>query len=235
MRKNQTHTGLWRRTAFLTCLATASISATAAGTGAANLAPDTEDAKAALIAFAQCDSSFFKLLGKTPLLLGPGVEVAMNGVAAAPKVADPLAEKGRDQTFAKPIDVAGMRLAGWHNEVSYDATAGAFIWWGFDVEGSTDAAATAINRLLQPAQRVLKIQGSDWARSENRRIGDPLDEWRRGGENGTVTARGTVERALTIETNERTGRTKLYCTLQGSVTPPLLDRERPDLPASLHP
>lgn len=235
MRKKRTHAGLWRRTAFLSCLCAASMSAMAAGTGAASLALDTENNQAALIAFAQCDSSFFTLLGKTPRLLGPGVEVAMNGTAAAPKVADPLSEKGRDQTFAKPIDVAGLRLAGWHNEVSYDATAGAFIWWGFDVEGSTDATASAINRLLQPAQRVLKIQGSDWARSENRRIGDPLDTWRRGGENGTVTARGTVERALTIETDERTGRTKLYCTLQGSVTPPLLDRVRPDLPASLHP
>ena len=235
MRKHRTHAGLGRRSAFLSCICAASISATAAGTSTANLAPDMEDAKAALIAFAQCDSSFFKLLGKTPRLLGPGVEVVMNDDAASPKVADPLSEKGHDQAFAKPINVAGLRLTGWHNEVSYDATAGAFIWWGFDVEGGTDATATAINRLLQPAQRVLKIQGSDWARSENRRIGDPIDEWRRGGENGTVTARGTVERALTIESDERTGRTKLYCTLQGSVTPPLLDRVRPDLPASLHP
>ena len=232
MRTHQDHIGFGRRMATLTCFTAMSFSAGAAGTAPANLAPDLDAAKTALTAFAQCDASFFTLLGQKPQLFGSGVEVAMNGTMAAPAVADPRSEKGQRQSFARPIDVAGLRLVAWRNEVSYDATMGAFLWWGFDVEGTPDTAATALNNLLQPAQRVVK-NGAEWARAETRRIGEPMDTWRRGGQSGSVTQKGTVERVLLIEADKAPGRTKVSCALQGSVTPPLLERVRPDLPASL--
>lgn len=236
MRKHQTRTHLRRHIAILASLALASLSAMAASTSAlTDSAADTAATSTALVAFAQCDASFFKLLGKSPSLLGPGVDIAVNGSAASPKVADPLSEIGRVQIFAKPINVAGLRLLAWRNEVSYDTTMGAFLWWGFETEGTTDTVAAAVNRLLEPAQRVQKSPDGNWARAESRRIGDRLDQWRRGGEAGVVTAKGTVERVLLIEAHDTPGRTKLYCALQGSVTPPLLDHVRPDLPTSLHP
>lgn len=232
MRSHQDHIGFGRRMATLACFTAMSFSAGAAGTTPANLAPDLDATKTAFIAFTQCDASFFTLLGQKPQLFGSGVEVTMNGAVAAPTVADPRAQKGQRQSFARPIDVAGLRLIAWRNEVSYDATMGAFLWWGFDVEGTPDTAADALNRLLPPAQRVVKM-GDEWARAESRRIGDPIDAWRRGGQSGSVTQKGTVERVLLIEADEAPGRTKVSCALQGSVTPPLLERVRPDLPASL--
>lgn len=232
MRTHQNHTAFGRRMAALACFAAMSFSAGAADTPAANLAPDMDATKTALIAFAQCDASFFTLLAQKPQLFGSAVEVAINGTVAAPTVADPRSQKGHRQSFTRPIDVAGLSLLAWRNEVSYDATMGAFLWWGFDVEGTPDTAADALNRLLQPAQRVVKT-GNEWARAENRRIGDPIDAWRRGGQSGSVTQKGTVERVLLIEADEAPGRTKVSCALQGSVTPPLLERVRPDLPASL--
>jgi hypothetical protein len=232
MRTHHHHTGFGRRVTALACFTAMSFSAGAADTAPASPAPDLDAAKTALTAFAQCDASFFTLLGQKPQLFGSGVEVAMNGTVAAPTVADPRSEKGHRQSFARPIDVAGLRLLAWRNEVSYDATIGAFLWWGFDVEGTPDKAADALNRLLQPSERVVKT-GAEWARAENRRIGDPIDAWRRGGQSGSVTQKGTVERVLLIEADEAPGRTKVSCALQGSVTPPLLERVRPDLPPSL--
>jgi len=77
--------------------------------------------------------------------------------------------------------------------------------------------------------------GSDWARPEFRRIGDPIDQWRRGGQPGTVAEKGRVERVLLVEAHETPGRSKLYCTVQGSVSSTLIERIRPDLSPCLFP
>ncbi len=218
-------------------VAACAIAASAVAAFADNLAsvPDAEAAKVALIAFTQCDQSFFASLAAKPQSFGPGVAISTVGDVASPTVADPLSERGRVQEFERPIPVAGLKLVAYRNEVSYDATMGAFLWWGFDVEGSDVSVVKAVNQMLKPEERMTK-DGEAWGRREYRRIGDPLGTWRRGGQgNGVVAEKGTVERVLTLEAHEVKGRVKLYCTLQGSVTAPLLQLSRPDLPVSAQP
>lgn len=192
-------------------------------------------ASAALAAFLQCNASFFEALKAVPDAFGSDVTVGLSGSSMAPTVLDPLSDKGRVQTFPRPVEVSGMKLIAYRNEAEFDVNMGAFIWWGFDVEGTEESVAQAANRLLGPADRMSSGRGP-WSRQEFRRAGDPIGAWRRGGQpNGMVAEKGTVERVLLVEAHEIKGRSKLYCTLQGSVTRPVLQHERPDLPESVMP
>jgi hypothetical protein len=183
-------------------------------------------ASEALRLFARCDASLFNALKENPNLLGTAVEVKKRGKAAAIVVENQLAEKGQDQVFARPLDVDGVRLLAWHDEVSYDVEFGAFLYWGFKAEGSINAVAQKINALL-PTSRKLVDEGNAWARSEIRKVGDPVDSWQPSG-TGALTPKGSVERALMLEV-DAAGQIYIYCTLQGSITPPLLQILRPDL------
>ena len=218
----------------MACLAPASASAATADEPPRETLLDASAAKEVMAAFARCDTSFFTLLESRPRLLGRDVKMSIRGDAAAPAVQDPLLETGQLQTFARHVNASGLRLLAWRNEVSQDASLGAFLFWGFDVEGNPDAVAQMVNRMVEPGQRLSKL-GSVWARPEFRRVGDPIDQWRRGGQPGTVTKKGEVERVLLIEAHEVPGRSKLYCTLQGSVSATLIERTRPDLSPSLFP
>lgn len=218
----------------MACLAPASASAATADEPPRETLLEANAAKDVMAAFARCDTSFFTLLESRPRLLGPDVKMFIRGDAAAPAVQDPLVEAGQLQTFAKPVNASGLRLLAWRNEVSQDVSLGALLFWGFDVEGNPDAVAQMVNRIVEPGQRLSKL-GTDWARPEFRRVDDPIDQWRRGGQAGTVTKKGEVERVLLIQAHEIPGQAKLYCTLQGSVSATLIERTRPDLSPSLFP
>lgn len=216
----------------LACLAPATANAAMADEPPSETLLDSTAAKELITAFARCDASFFTLLESRHRLLGPDVKMSIRGDAAAPAVQDALVETGQLQTFAKPVNASGLRLLAWRNEVSQDVSLGAFLFWGFDVEGKPDAVAQVVNRMVEPGQQLLKL-GSDWARPELRRVDDPIDQWRHGGQPGTVSKKGEIERVLLIEAHELPGRSKLYCTLQGSVSAALIERIRPDLSPSL--
>lgn len=167
-------------------------------------------------------------------MFGASVEVKNRGKAATIAVENPLAEKGRDQVFREPLDVDGLRLLAWHDEVSYDVDLGAFLYWGFKAEGSLKAVAGKINAILPSSGRLVD-EGNVWARAEIRMVGDPVDSWRSSGAgSGSVTAKGRVERVLVLESGAA-GQTNVFCTLQGSVTPPLLQTLRPDLTKAEYP
>jgi hypothetical protein len=184
--------------------------------------------------FARCDASLFNALKEKPNLFGTAVEVKKRGKAATIAVENPLAEKGRDQVFRKPLNVDGLRLVAWHDEVSYDFELGGYLYWGFKAEGSLNAVAEKINAIL-PASRKLIDEGNVWARAEIRTVGDPVDSWRPSDANsGTVTPKGSVERVLMLESDDA-GLIYVLCTLQGSITPPLLQSLRPDLTTAEYP
>ncbi|WP_313369546.1 hypothetical protein [Achromobacter animicus] len=188
----------------------------------------------ALRLFARCDASLFNALKENPNLLGTGVKVKTRGKAATIAVENPLAEKGRDQVFSEPIIIDGLRLIAWHDEVSYDIDFGGFVFWGFRAEGGLNAVAKKINSVLPTSEKLVDA-GNTWARAEIRRIGDPVDSWRPNNTGtGTVTANGSVERVLFLESGTA-NQTNVFCTLQGSVTPALLQVLRPDLTNAEYP
>lgn len=188
----------------------------------------------ALRLFAKCDASLFNALKENSDLLGTGVEVKKRGKAATIAVENPLAEKGRDQVFSEPVVIDGLRFIAWHDEVSYDFEFGGFLFWGFRAEGSLNAVAKKINGMLSTSEKLVDA-GNTWARAEIRGIGDPVDSWRPSNAGtGTVTANGSVERVLFLESGAD-NQTNVFCTLQGSVTPALLQVLRPDLTNAEYP
>lgn len=187
----------------------------------------TNKSEEALRLFAQCDAELFQMLKKNPDLLGSDVQVENRGDVATISVPDTLSEKGNEQVFKAPVTVAGLRLLAWHNEIAYDIGIGGLLYWGFKIEGDPGAVAKKINALLPEAGKLVSA-GPVWARSEKRSIGDPMDLWHAGGESGAAAKKGTVERVLVIE-EDTLGTSTLYCSLQGSVTAPLLHKLRPDL------
>jgi len=214
-------------TLFASILLLATFSASAAGSSPAS-------ANEALRLFARCDASLFYALKENPNLFGTAVEVKNRGKAATIAVGNPLSEKGRDQVFREPLDVDGLRLIAWRDEVSYDTKLGGFLFWGFKAEGDLKTVAKKINAVL-PASGKLVDAGDVWARAEIRMIGDPVDSWRPSrAAGGTATSKGSVERVLLLE-SEAAGQTSVFCTLQGSITPPLLQALRPDLTSAEYP
>lgn len=205
------------------------------GAGSASAAgSQTASVSEALRLFTQCDASLFNALKENPNLFGKAAEVKNRGKAATIVVANPLSEKGREQAFKEPLEVDGLRLIGWRDEVSYDTELGGFLFWGFKAEGDLKAVAKKINAVL-PVSGKLVDAGDAWARPEIRMIGDPVDAWRPNGiSGGTATPKGSVERVLLLE-SEAAGQTSIFCTLQGSITPPLLQTLRPDLTSAEYP
>lgn len=183
--------------------------------------------------FAQCDAALFQMLKKHPDLFGSSIQIESRGNAATVAVPDALSQKGNEQVFKNQLDVAGLRLFAWRNEVAYDVDIGGLLFWGFKIEGSPATVAKKVNAIL-PEGRKLAPVGPFWARAEKRSIGDPIDVWRSGGNSGVATKKGMVERVLLVE-EDGPGTSSLYCSLQGSVTAPLLQKLRPDLLPSEYP
>ena len=205
-----------------------------AASSASATGSSSESASEALRLFARCDASLFNALKEKPNLFGTAVEVKNRGKAATIAVENPLAQKGRDQVFRKPLDVDGLRLLAWHDEVSYDVELGGFLYWGFKAEGSVNAVAEKINAIL-PASGKLVNDGNAWARAEIRMVGDPVDSWRPSDTSpGKMTPQGSVERVLMLD-SDAAGLVYVLCTLQGSITPSLLHSLRPDLTNAEYP
>lgn len=197
-------------------------------------ATETPSASSALRLFAQCDASLFKALKENHGLFGSAVEVKNRGNAATIAVTNPLSERGREQAFKEPTEVNELRLIAWRDEVSYDVELGGFLFWGFKAEGNLNTVAKKLNAFLPESQKLVQ-EGDSWARPEIRMIGDPVDSWRSNrASSGTVTPKGSVERVLLLESGPP-GQTNIFCTLQGSITAPLLQALRPDLTSTEYP
>ncbi|QWT46781.1 hypothetical protein [Azospira inquinata] len=205
------------------------------GIGSA-LATDSQatGASDALRLFTQCDASLFKALKENKTLLGPSVIVQNQGTAATIKVANPLAENGQEQLFTNPLEINGIQLISWHNEVLYEEHLGGFLFWGFKANGTPQTIAEKLNAILTTPQKLEKT-GDTWARAEIHVIGDPLGSWRPNRASaGIPTPKGSVERVLLLE-SEAPGQTSIFCSLQGSLTPPLIQLMRPDLTTAEYP
>jgi hypothetical protein len=183
--------------------------------------------------FARCDASFFAVLAADPTPFGSAIELTRKGPLATPKVENPWALVRQDgvQAFAQPIEVEGLRLLAWREDAASVPPLGTFIRWGFEVEGPPGRVAVRLNRLLPPHLRLSR-RDEAWTRGEARNNGDPANEWKRPAMPlGVLPKRpNTVDRVLAAERSEEPGRTRLYCTLQGAITPDLLKSLRPLLP-----
>ncbi|ERO66007.1 hypothetical protein [Pseudomonas piscis] len=187
--------------------------------------------------FSRCDAQFFQSLNTTQLPAGT-LSLAQYGAVKAPQVMNPLQEGGRYQPFAQPLVVKGVRLVGYYNEAMSMKSVGNMLFWGFVAEGTPQDVAARLKPLLTDNARLKDDRGA-FSRVEIRRVGDPILQWRTQGQagGGVATPFGFVERVLSIDKGidkePIAGRTTIFCSLQGTVTAPLLQVYRPDLNAHL--
>ncbi|WP_256244330.1 hypothetical protein [Pseudomonas sp. PH1b] len=190
-----------------------------------------------LTQFSRCDGQFFQALNTVqppPATLS----LVKYGPVSAPKVLNPLQEGGRYQAFEQPLVIKGVRLVGYYNEAQSLKSVGNLLFWGFVAEGEPKDVTAALKPLLVDSVR-LRADRSAMTRVEIRRVGDPIQQWRTEGlaGGGVATPFGFVERVLSIDKGTASapisGRTTIFCSLQGTVTAPLLQVYRPDLNAHL--
>ena len=190
-----------------------------------------------LTEFSRCDASFFQSLRDARLPAGT-VRLSDYGPVKAPTVMSPLQEGGNYQAFENPLVVNGVRLVGYYNQAQSMKDVGNFLFWGFVADGTPDDVAKKLKPLIVDNARFVP-QGKAITRAEIRRVGDPIGQWRTEGLTGpgVATPFGFVDRVLMVDTGDSTpplaGHTTVFCSLQGTVTAPLLQVYRPDLNAHL--
>nr|WP_294973470.1 hypothetical protein [uncultured Pseudomonas sp.] len=188
--------------------------------------------------FSRCDASFFQALQANPATVAAHMELSSQNGVSSPRVANRLQEGGRYQAFREPLVVNGVRLLGYYDEAMTLSEVGNFLFWGFVAEGDVEQVAGKLRPLVANNARFV-TQRNAVTRPEMRRVGDPIQNWRT--ENlpgpGNATPFGNVERILSVESGGDkppfAGGSKVFCSLQGTVTAPLLQVYRPDLDAHL--
>ncbi|MGY2259438.1 hypothetical protein [Pseudomonas sp. SDO55104_S430] len=190
-----------------------------------------------LTEFSRCDAQFFESLRDARLPAGT-LRLSDYGSVKAPTVMSPLQEGGTYQQFETPLIVNGVRMVGYYNQAQTIKDVGNFLFWGFVADGLPQEVAAKLKPLFVDSARFFS-QGNAISRAEIRRVGDPIGQWRT--ENltgpGVATPFGFVDRVLIVEeggtTTPLAGHTTVFCSLQGTVTAPLLQVYRPDLNAHL--
>ena len=190
-----------------------------------------------LTELSRCDAHFFESL-RDARLPADTLRLSQYGSVKAPTILNPLQEGGTYQRFEKPLIVNGVPMIGYYNQAQTMNNVGNFLFWGFVADGPPQEVAEKLKPLIVDNTRFIS-EGKAIARAEIRRVGDPIGQWRTQGLTGpgVATPFGFVDRVLMVDKGDATppltGHTTVFCSLQGTVTAPLLQVYRPDLNARL--
>ncbi|RBJ86044.1 hypothetical protein C3L29_003015 [Pseudomonas sp. MWU12-2534b] len=171
-----------------------------------------------------CQPGFFKALYQQRGELGQVVKLAENqrqGIAWVP-VADRLNNYSASQVFSRPLNDGGLRLTGYYDRQFDLGEQGSFHFWGFEVDASRAAVMAALPQ-------------ADWQEAGEYFISRPQIKlnaaapWQDNpaAASGIAPAPGSAEKILML--SEEDGKTRLLCSLQGTIDQALFDQERPDL------
>lgn len=171
-----------------------------------------------------CQPSFFKNLHAHPGDLARQVKLAKddNNALAWIPVADRNKTEGALQPFARPVDDNGLPLTAWYDRTFDLGEQGTYYFWGFEIGASREAV-------------MAKLPQAQWEEAGEYFISRPQikargsDAWQDnpGAASGIAPAAGSAEKLLMLSVEE--GKTRLLCSLQGSVDAALLHQERPDI------
>ncbi len=190
-----------------------------------------------LTELSRCDAHFFESL-RDARLPANTLRLSEYGSVKAPTIMSPLQEGGNFQRFETPLIVNGVSMVGYYNQAQTIKDVGNFLFWGFVADGSPGEVAAKLKPLIVDNTRFVS-QGKAIIRAEIRRVGDPIGQWRTEGLTGpgVATPFGFVDRVFMVDAGDATpplaGHTTVFCSLQGTVTAPLLQVYRPDLNARL--
>lgn len=172
----------------------------------------------------QCQPSFFKNLHAQRGELARQVKLSQDDKAGVAwiSVADRTSPEGALLTFAHPVDDNGLPLTAWYDRAFDLGAQGTYYFWGFETVASREEV-------------MAKLPQAQWEEAGEYFISRPQikprgsDAWQDNpsAASGIAPAAGSAEKLLMLSTED--GKTRLLCSLQGSIDTALLQRERPDV------
>ncbi|MBX9444507.1 hypothetical protein [Dickeya chrysanthemi] len=168
----------------------------------------------------RCDSSFFSELysqqAKFKNVVPLTTDQARHAWFTAPK------GNGDMLWFSQPVRVGQLTLSGYWSKKSDLAELGKYYFWGLVIEESPKVVMAALSE-------------ANWQKAGDEYISNPMikrpddREWQANSSaaSGIAPAKGSIEKLALLEVSN--GKTKLLCSVQGSVTEGDLLPLRPDL------
>jgi hypothetical protein len=181
--------------------------------------------------FSACDARFFRRLGTSSASPTPA-PMEHKGELAWFKVENRYDGKNNQTKFAVPIDVAGLKLTNYFDEIVDMQGVGKFLSWGFIAEGSLEEVASKIKPFVINSDR-LRHGDADYHRTE---VKIDQSAWiPRDLSSGKLPRASTTERVFVLEPGDEVDKTRITCSLQGAVTDEILKVERPDIDPTDYP
>lgn len=184
-----------------------------------------------LSAFTQCDASFFSSLHTHRSAWEALVPLKHEKNASWIAVENRAQEAKDIVPIQGTPQVAGMKLLSYFDQSADLDELGYYLFWGFIVDGKPDQVAQQLAPLLKHPEH-LQALGPTFVRSELRQgnswqVIQPLKG---------APGNARLERVLLLEPDHaQRGRTRLSCSLQGTVDKAAFAEVRPDIPASDYP
>jgi len=183
-----------------------------------------------LNAFVKCDASMFDILKNEQEQLSKYAPIEKVGTVARFQLGVADEDGKRQVVFNKPITLKGLRFSSFEtinlempfNEAGKNPI---FYFWGFEIE-----KAQAADVMAKFPQWGLKPMGENFATTPQIIINSHKSlHWQPNMQAtpNSMPAKNTVEKMLVLE--EESGKTSLYCTVQGYPNNQLIRRERLDL------
>lgn len=177
----------------------------------------------------KCDRGFFEKLGENKRELEKLSPMRSLGRSASFKVPSPEHRTNSRVMFEQPLEVAGLKVVGYFDEVLDLPNGMSSYSWGYLMAATVQEAATRLHGLVWDPMRLRK-DGPVFVRSEIWSYDKPEAGWARATTESGVPKRGTVERVLLIEPYDgEDSFIRFGCSIQGNITEPLLREIRSDL------
>lgn len=177
--------------------------------------------------FTRCDAGFFQQLSRMPALeqLGP---VERDPGFANFKVPDRNNDDHNRLIFPRPLKLGKLTVKGYKDHYSNLGWNGRYWFWGFVVQGSPAKVLKSLPVELRSAMQ--RNHDGDWQKAERMDLRKDQRVWIAVGKerDGKVPDKDTVEHALMLSRDGKTGNSLLLCSVQGFPDAQALQQLRPD-------
>ncbi len=171
-----------------------------------------------------CEPSFFKYLYSQRAGLGKLVKLARNDQRGLAWLAVPDRRNFDTafQHFTSGIDDQGLRLTSYYDRVLDLGEQGTYYFWGFEIDASRE-------QVMAKLPHAAWQEAGEYFISRPQIKADANSVWQDNlaAASGIAPAAGSAEKLLMLSVED--GKTRLLCSLQGSVDERLLQQERPDM------
>lgn len=182
--------------------------------------------------FSQCDAGFFKAMKQESQIVQALAPTDSVGEALWFKVPNRNAENNGMTLLTGNPAISGLPVLSYLDEVSDLGSLGRFYYWGFKVKGTQIEVLEKLKPLVHESER-LRRDTPVYVRTELNTDGV---NWVPVKTASGLPKAGTVERAFLFETDDKDNNiTKVFCSLQGSVTAEHLKALRPDIDVKEYP